>query len=331
MDHDRPCHPAPELQRVLDDLDRLGNPLDQMTAANVGDLWLLREVLTTKVLRPIPVAGVRDVAVAARNRQMPVRLYTPLSRTLEHHGRLPVLVYYHGGGWTLGSLATYDSLCRALTSRIPALVVSVDYRLAPEHPFPAAVEDAHLALEWVARNADDLGGDARRLGVGGDSAGGNLATVVAVRAAKEKLPVVFQALFYPSTDVASIDRPSFQQYGTGHWLTTRAVETFRRFYLPNPDDWRRPEASPLRAPDDDLRGLPPALVMTAGCDPLRDEGQAYAERLATLGVPVTYRLEAEMTHACLNLFNSVLYPDASRRVEPLLDDLARTIGEAFAR
>jgi acetyl esterase len=329
MDSDRPYRPAPELQRVLDDLDRIGNPLDQMTRENVGALWLLREALAAKVLGPIAVGGVRDISIPARNFQIPARVYTPPRPDLERNGRLPVLVYYHGGGWALGSLATYDNLCRALARGSGALVVSVDYRLAPEHPFPAAVEDAQLALWWVARNADLLGVDLRRLAVGGDSAGGNLATVVALRARKEQLPVAFQALFYPSTDIARTDYPSYRQYGEGHWLTTRACETFRSFYLPDPRDWRRPDASPLSAGDDELRLLPPALVMTPGCDPLRDEGRAYADRLQALGVPVEYRLEPAMIHGCLNLFNSALYPDGSRRVEPVLGALADVIRGAL--
>jgi acetyl esterase len=329
MDSHRPYRPAPELQRVLEDLDRLGNPLDLMTRANVADLWLLREVLAARVLSPIPMAAVRDAVVPARNRQIPVRLYTPADRALARDGRLPVLVYYHGGGWSLGSLATYDSLCRALARGSGTLIVSVDYRLAPEHPFPAGLEDAHLALEWVARNADDFGGDARRLAVGGDSAGGTLATVVARRARQEQLPVTFQALFYPSTDISRTDYPSYHQYGRGYWLTAAAVEMFRNFYLPNPGDWRHPDASPLLAPDDDLRLVPPALIMTAGCDVLRDEGQAYADRLGALGVPVVSRFEPELIHAGLNLFNSPLYPDASRRVEGVLNSLAQAIRAAW--
>jgi acetyl esterase len=297
-----------------------------MTRDNVSDLWRLREVLAARVLSPIPLAGVRDVGIPARNRQVPVRLYTPAGG-----GRAPVLVYYHGGGWALGSIATYDILCRALARGTGALVASVDYRLAPEHPFPAAVEDAHLALEWVARNAGDLGADPRRLAVAGDSAGANLATVVALRARKEQLPVTFQALFYPSTDLSRTDYPSYRQYGQDHWLTTTAVEKFRSFYLPDPQHWRHPEASPLLAADEDLSRLPPALIMTAGCDPLRDEGQAYADRLRALGVDVAYRLEPEMIHACLSLFNSALYPEASRRVEPVLNALAEAVRAALVR
>src|SRR5262249_32309709 len=135
---------------------------------------------------------------------------------------------------------------------------------------------------------------------------------------------------YPSTDISRTDWPSYQQYGHGHWLTTRAVETFRSFYLPDPGAWRHPDVAPLRAGDEDLRLLPPALILTAGCDPLRDEGRASAARLGALGVPVVYRLEPEMTHACLNLFNSPLYPDASRRVEPVLEALTRAMRDAWA-
>jgi acetyl esterase len=330
MDSERPYRPAPEFQRVLDDLERLGNPLDQMTRDNVADLWLLREMLAARVLASVPLACVRDAWVPARNRVIPVRVYTPADRELACDGLLPVLVYYHGGGWSLGSLATYDSLCRALARGSGGVVVSVDYRLAPEHPFPAAVEDAHLALEWVARGAHDLGADASRLAVGGDSAGGTLATVVARRARQEQLPVTYQALFYPSTDVSCTDRPSYRQYGEGHWLTTRAVEKFRSFYLPVPATWQHPDASPLLASDKELGLLPRTLVMTAGCDVLRDEGQAYADRLAALGVSVEGRLEPELIHAGLNLFNSPFYPDASRYVEPVVESLAGAIRTAWA-
>src|SRR5262245_41455771 len=133
MNCERPYQPAPELQRVLDDLERLGNPLDQMTRDNAASLWLQREILAARVLAPIPLASVRDACVPVRNRVIPVRIYTPADRELACGGRLPLLVYYHGGGWTLGSLATYDSLCRALTRGSGGLVMSVDYRLAPEH------------------------------------------------------------------------------------------------------------------------------------------------------------------------------------------------------
>jgi acetyl esterase len=331
MGSDRPYRPAPELQRVLDEVNRLGNPLDQMTADNVGALWVQREVLSARTLGPIEVGSVRDVVIPARNHVIPARIYTPPGRARARDGRLPALVYYHGGGGTLGSIATSDSLCRGLTRDSGVMVVSVDYRLAPEHPFPAGLEDAHLALWWVARNADDLGIDGRRLGVGGDSAGGNLATVVALRACKEGLPLAFQALLYPGTDLTRTDRPSHRQYGRDYYLTVTGIEAFRQMYVPDPRDWGRPEVSPLFLPDDDLRRMPAALVMTAGCDPLRDEGEAYADRLRGAGVAVEYRLESELTHGCLTLFNKALFPDAARRVAPVVAALADAIGTALTR
>jgi acetyl esterase len=326
----RPHCPDPALQCVLDEVNRMANPLDRMTADTVGALWTLREVLAAKILAPLPVGGVRDVTIPGRNRQIAARVYLPPGRELARDGRLPALVYYHGGGWSLGSIATYDSLCRGLARGSGAMVISIDYRLAPEHPFPAALEDAHLALWWVARNAADLGADVGRLAVGGDSAGGNLGTVVAARAAAEELRVAFQLLLYPATDLTRTDRPSHEQYGRDHLLTLRAIETFRGFYVPDPRDWRRPDVSPFLASDDVLRRLPPALVMTAGCDPLRDEGEAYADRLASLGVLVEYRLEPDLTHGCLNLFNCAPFPDAARRVEPVVAALASAVGRAPA-
>jgi acetyl esterase len=325
MSSDRPYRPAPELQRVLDEIERIGNPLDTLTDANVADLWLLREIFAARTLGPVPGCTVRDLCVPVRNRQIPVRVYTPTDPGPGGDGRPPVVVFYHGGGWALGSVATYDSLCRALSRGLAALVVSVDYRLAPEHPFPAAVADAHLAFEWAARNADDLGGDPRRLVLAGDSAGGTLATVIARRARQEGLPVVLQVLLYPAADLTGMDYPSLRQYGEGYWLTARGIETFRNIYLPDPRDWSHPDASPTRAADAELRRLPPAFIMTAGCDPLRDDGQAYADRLRALGVSVTYRVEPDMTHAWLNLFNNALFPEASRFVEPRLEALIQAI------
>jgi acetyl esterase len=316
---------------VVDEINRVGNPLDQMTAENVAALWAMREALSAKVLGTIAVGGVRDVIIPARNRIIPARLYVPPSREAARDGRLPVLVYYHGGGWTLGSIATYDSLCRGLARGSGAIVVSVDYLLAPEHPFPAGLEDAHLALWWVTRNAEELGADVRRIAVGGDSAGGNLATVVALRARKEGHPVAFQVLLYPGTDLTRTDRPSHEQYGQDYLLTIEAIEAFRGFYVPDQRGWGRPEASPLLMSEDDLRLMPAALVMTAGCDPLRDEGEAYANRLRDAGVDVEYRLEAELTHGCLSLFNSGVFPDAARFIEPVVAGLAHAIGSALTQ
>jgi acetyl esterase len=229
---------------------------------------------------------------------------------------LPALVFIHGGGWSLGSIASYDSLCRYLANGIPASVISVDYRLAPENPFPAAVQDVYLILQWVGSHAAEIAGDTKRLVIAGDSAGGNLATVAALIARQRGgVPIAYQVLFYPSTDISRTSYPSYKEFGTGHLLTRRAVEAFRKFYLPRRQDWTNPYASPLRAPD--LRGLPRTLIVTAGCDPLRDEGREYADRLRAAGVDVTYVLEPDMIHGFLGFFNydPALSPEVQRRLD----------------
>ncbi|HWE95835.1 MAG TPA: alpha/beta hydrolase [Tepidisphaeraceae bacterium] len=321
--------PTPEIQRFLDDLNRIGNPLDTMTAANVAGLRAQREAMAPALTEVEAVERVRDVLIPAPFRVIPARVYTPADRRLAREGKLPVVVFFHGGGWTLGGIASYDAIARGLANRIPAIAVSVAYRLAPEFPFPAGLDDARVAVRWVADNAAAFGGDGKRLAVAGDSAGGNLATVAALDARRAGLAVLFQALFYASTDIANTDYPSYRQWGDGYLLTRRAVETFRSFYLPNREDWGRPEASPFRMNEADLRLMPGALVVTCGCDPLRDEGEAYARRLRTCGVRADYRMKGGMIHACLNLFGSRLYPQASRQAEGILEEAGGFIRAAF--
>lgn len=210
--------------------------------------------------------------------QIPVQIYTP-----EGKATFPVLVYFHGGGWTIGSLASWDSLCRSLSNAAGCVTVSVDYRLAPEHKFPAGPEDCYAATDWVAKNAASIGGDPARIAVGGDSAGGNLAAVVSLMARDRGGPQLgFQLLIYPATD-AGLDTPSQQQFQEdGYILSRQDMVWFWGHYLKSDKDKTNPYACPAEASS--LRGLPPALVVTAGFDPLRDEGETYAARLQEAGV-----------------------------------------------
>jgi acetyl esterase len=230
---------------------------------------------------PRPQVGrVEDRAIPGPAGEIPVRIYWPRSGQ-----RVGLVVYYHGGGWVLGDLETHDATCRRLANASDCIVVAVDYRLAPEHKFPAAVEDCYAAALWAAENAASLGVDAARVAVAGDSAGGNLAAVVSLLAKQRGgPPLAHQALIYPVTDF-DFQRPSYQENAEGYLLTRQAMEWFWRQYLNDDAEGADPLASPLRAPD--LRGLPPATVITAEYDPLRDEGEVYAERLAQAGVPTT--------------------------------------------
>src|SRR5580658_9788913 len=239
---------------------------------------------------PDPLDRVENLFAPGPAGDVPLRLYAS-----EHGGLRPALVYFHGGGFVFGNLDTHDAVCRALAKESGAVVIAVDYRLAPEHKFPAAVDDSYAATVWVAANAERLAIDARRIAVGGDSAGGNLATVVAMRCRDASGPALAaQVLIYPVADVSTFETGSHRELGEGYFLTRAAMEWFTGHYLASADHKRHPEASPLLAPN--LRSLPPALVITAEFDPLRDEGEAYGKRLQDAGVPVTISRYPGMIH-----------------------------------
>ena len=246
---------------------------------------------------PVPEVGdVRDLAARGPAGAIPVRLYRGLGTPAG--ALLPVLVFFHGGGWTIGDLDTHDIVCRTLANKARCAVVAVDYRMGPEHKFPAAVEDALAATRWVAEEAAVLGVDGARIAVGGDSAGGNLAAVVALTLRDAGGPsLVFQALVYPATD-QRMDSASHAKFGEGYMLTRNNMLWYRGNYLApaDYDDWR---ASPLRAAD--VARLPPAHIITAGYDPLLDEGRAYSDRLVAAGVPVLYECFEGMTHGFLTM------------------------------
>ena len=244
---------------------------------------------------PIPMGRVESLAIPGPAGTMGARLYVP--EKAEEPS--PLLVYFHGGGWVIGELDTHDDPCRFLAVRSGVRVLSVDYRLAPEHPFPAAAEDAFAAYEWTVANAERLEADSGRIGVGGDSAGANLAVAACLTARDARLPLpAMQLLIYPVAETAGTAR-SRQTFGEGFLLTRGDMEWFENHYLPPGVDRGDPRVALLNASD--LSGLPPAYVATAGFDPLRDEGEAFAARLREAGVPVALRRHPGLVHTFANL------------------------------
>ena len=280
----------PEIRSLLDQQATSGRPplhhqsVEQARAFHVADAAALNGP-------PAPVAAVADRLVPGPAGELPVRVYTP-----EGSPPFPIVVFFHGGGWVVGTLDTYDPLCRALAAATPAVVVSVDYRLAPEHRWPAAAEDAYAATLWASRNAAELGGAQHRLAVAGDSAGGNLAAVVALGARDRGGPQIsFQLLVYPALDAVG-GTASWRQYAEGHYLTAAGMRWYWDHYLGEADGLA-PDASPLRAAF--AGGLPPALVVGASHDILRDEGEAYAARLREAGVDARAIRVPGMVHGFL--------------------------------
>jgi acetyl esterase len=238
---------------------------------------------------PEAVADVADRTVPGPAGDIPVRVYRPAG-----DGPKPVIVYFHGGGWVIGSIEVADKPCRTLANVVDAVVVSVEYRMAPEDRYPAAPEDCYAATAWVAEHAADLGADPARLVVAGDSAGGNLAAAVTLMSRERNGPAIaHQLLIYPAVDAGG-EYVSRVENGEGYLLTKNAMDWFYGLYLPGPGTVEEPYASPLRAPDH--TGLPSATVITAGFDPLRDEGRAYVDALTAAGVPVTHLENPTMIH-----------------------------------
>lgn len=268
-------------------------------------------------LGPFPaMASTVDRTIPNQDGAMiPLRIYRPQGA----HGGL--LVYFHGGGWVVGSIETHDGYCRALAAASGVTIISVDYRLAPEHPYPAPFFDCCAATSWASRAAESLDCDAGRLGVAGDSAGGNLAAAVALWARDQGGPALaFQYLIYPATD-AACDTPSYAQNSEGYFLTRDSMQWFWEQYVPHPRDRDQAYVSPLRAAD--LKGLPPALVTTAEYDPLRDEGETYARRLTEQGVHSRLIRYPGMIHGFVR---RTKFFDAARGA---LDDAARALRQAL--
>ncbi|WP_042463138.1 alpha/beta hydrolase [Neobacillus dielmonensis] len=295
--------------------------LEQLEAAGGPALETLAPEQARQAIDLGALAGVAEEVEKIENRtipgpggEIPVRIYTPAAE-----GPLPVLVFYHGGGWVIGNLDTMDIPCRMLAKTVGCVVVSVDYRLAPEHKFPAAAEDSYAALKWVAENASELGADAKRIAVGGDSAGGNLTAVTALMARDKGGPsLAYQLLIYPVTN-HSFDTESYLENAEGYFLTKNMMVWFWDHYLNSKEDGLNPYASPLRAGD--LSGLPPALVITAGFDPLRDEGEAYGNLLREAGVPVEATRYDGMIHGFFGMPG--ILDDSKKAIDQAADALKK--------
>ncbi len=243
---------------------------------------------------PPQVARSEDRSIPGPAGEIAVRIYTP-----EGKGPFAVLMFFHGGGWVVGDLDTHDPLCRALTNETRCVTVAVDYRLAPEHKFPAAADDCYAAVQWFARNGETIGANPARIAVGGDSAGGNLAAAVCLMARERAdVRIGYQLLMYPALD-ASMQTASMSDFAQGYLLTRDDMAWFWGHYLKSEDDRANPYACPAAAAD--LSGLPPAMVITAEYDPLRDEGEAYAKRLQEAHVKTTLKRYEGVTHGFMSM------------------------------
>ena len=285
-----PLHPQVEPM-----IELLNQSMAGLPATDVMEISTVREVsLAPPPLNPTPVGRVEDRRIPGPAGEIPVRIYTP-----EGSGPFPLVAFFHGGGFVLCSLETHDELCRAMCRDAGAVVVSVDYRLAPEAKYPAAADDCYAATVWCAAHAAQLRADPARLAVAGDSAGGNLAAVTALRARDLRGPQIrHQVLIYPVTQ-SECDTPSYRENAQGYGLTAEAMRWFWAHYLESPAQGREPYASPAHAGN--FAGLPPATVITAQYDPLRDEGEDYAAQVRAAGVPVLLKRYDGMIHGFVSM------------------------------
>lgn len=292
-------------------------PIETLTPSEARQQYLAgREVLNPE---PPALDSVTQIGLPGPAGPLLARHYRPRGLR-QNNGLAPALLYFHGGGWVIGDLDTHDVVCRTLAHEGELIVISVDYRLAPEHKFPAAVDDAIAATQWLARTGRDLGVDPERIVVGGDSAGGNLAAVSCIHARDAGLGLAGQVLIYPSTDFA-MAHPSHRDPDTQIFLTGPAIQWFRDHYLESPADGESWKASPARAAT--FAGLPPTFVLTAGADPLHDEGHAFAQRLEAEGVPVAYRSYPGQFHGFVTM--GKLLPKAGEALREIGDWL-KTLG-----
>lgn len=309
----------PEVRTILDAVESTAVPLDQQTPEGLRQAYGALSAFAGKE----DVASVGDRVIPGPGGDVPIRVYLP-TNVIGDDRAAPVLVWFHGGGWVIGDLDTHDPLCRSLANAAGIAIISVDYRLAPEHPFPAGLDDALASVRWVAANAEELGVDSERLAVGGDSAGGNLAAIVCQELRDTGPAIRFQLLVYPALD-ARMGTPSIDQNAEGYFLTKEAMLWFSGHYLRGTSvDADDPRISPACAPDAAIAGLPAGLVITAEYDPLRDEGEAYAERLREAGVDMAATRYDGVIHGFLSMADMI--PDGRTAI----DEAASALRSALA-
>jgi acetyl esterase len=305
----------PKMKALLDQMQEMEVP--PLHTLSVADARASMDAMVAIMGEGEEVASVEDSTIDAGGQALPVRRYRPHG---VGDGPAPTLVFYHGGGFVIGGLDSHDRDCRALANRGRCQVIAVDYRLAPEHPFPAAAEDARAALDYVVAHAADLGVDIDRLAVGGDSAGGNLAAVAALHARDVGIPLRLQLLIYPAVAGLEDEYPSRTENATGYMLDPEAIEWFMKAYHPEgaPEEWR---AAPMLA--ESHEGIAPALIITAEFDPLRDEGEAYATKLQAAGVPAKASRYDGMIHGFFGM--GAIVPAANAAV----DEAGAALADAF--
>ena len=308
---------TPEVRFLLDAIAALGAPpIEEQTPEQVREAYGQFSALANKA----EMASVTDRTFPGPAGDVPVRVYVPTSDP----GPRPVLVYFHGGGWVIGDLESHDATVRALAAASGVTVVAVDYRLAPEHPFPAAVDDCLAAVRWVAEPSTtaELGVDPGRMAVGGDSAGGNLAAVAAQQLRDTGPALRFQLLVYPATEM-HFSHPSIDENADGYFLTKADIAWFRGHYCPH-EDWNDPRMSPLLAHNDAVRDVAPALVITAEFDPLRDEGEAYAAKLQAAGVDAKVSRYDSVIHGFFSMSDMV--PEGKAAIDEAAEALRAALG-----
>lgn len=303
--------PHPEIAGLLQQMGT--EPVPQFWSLSPDGARQFAKEMFPDPEQPEPVGDTMELSIT--DDAVPIRVYIP-----EGEGPYPTLLYYHGGGWVIGDLDTHDETCRVICNNTDCMVVSVDYRLSPEHKFPTPLEDCYAALEWIVQNAETMQVDTDSVMVGGDSAGGNLAAAVALRARDDDGPsIARQVLIYPVTN-HDFDTPSYEENGEGGMISEQDMRWFWDHYLENEIDGKHPYASPMQAQS--LDGLPPATVVTCGLDPLRDEGAAYAQRLRDAGVSVQHHNYEDCIHGIAQMLTG---PMDLTRARELLDDVGADI------